>query len=352
MKTKMFMMITALLVVGLLPAGSFATIASLDFSWTPSPDCLSVVPFTSADIFNDGGTTTIASQYSCLGVNFSGAPVPYRFAGALTPLGIPDISGNPLGLATEPVNSPISIAFDIPQYWIYFDLFASLGCDGSSVPITLRDAGNSIISTSDVNLAPEVIVVSVAPPLGGRFVISSGTPFSSIDFGVTDCAGGYVIDNLTFTSLVAAPQNTPPHAIKTVSQSGWDVIVTDNSTDAEDAQPSLSVTVDCGNGTTKAGHGGDALTCTYAYAGSYVIRHKVKDTLGMAALSGNAPVSVPVKYTVSGKATRSNGTTAISGALLYLKVGTTAKYSTSTAADGTFTFRNVAPGGTSSKESY
>jgi len=350
MKTKKFIMIPALLVVVLLPAVSFAAAATLDFSWMPSADCLSVVPFTSADIFNDGGTTTIAGQYSCLGVNFSGAPVPYRLPGALTPLGKTDISGNPLGLATEPVTTPISIAFDIPQYWIYFDLFASLGCDGSSVPITLRDAGDNIISTSDVNLAPEVIVVAAAPPLAGRFVISSGTPFSSIDFDVTDCNGGYVIDNLTFTSLLPVPKNTPPVASSLVSKSGWDVIVEDTSQDAEDAPGAMTVTVDCGapqhpipNPNILTGHDGDIFTCTYTYAGSYVIRHKVKDSLGLAAFS-NAPVYVPVKYTVEGTITRSDGTTPIYGVILYLNNGTRNTNATSSRSDGTFRFTNVVPG--------
>jgi len=57
-------------------------------------------------------------------------------------------------------------------------------------------------------------------------------------------------------------------------------------------------------------------------------------------------VYVPVKYTVSGKVTRSNGTTAIGGVTLYLqKTGTTTKTNAaSSRTDGTYTFKNVAPG--------
>jgi hypothetical protein len=141
--------------------------------------------------------------------------------------------------------------------------------------------------------------------------------------------------------------NTPPVPSMTVAQSGWTVTVTDSSTDAEDAQSALSVTVDWGTGTTPStGNGGSTFTHTYTVAGNYVIKHKVKDTAGVATWSANASVYVPVKYSVSGKITRSNGTTAISGATLYLrKTGTTTKTNAAfSRTNGTYTFSGVAPG--------
>ncbi|MFZ5997491.1 MAG: PKD domain-containing protein, partial [Nitrospirota bacterium] len=56
-------------------------------------------------------------------------------------------------------------------------------------------------------------------------------------------------------SRTVVPQviNTAPAASRTITQNGWDVIVVDSSTDAEDAPSALTVTVDWGNGTTSSG---------------------------------------------------------------------------------------------------
>jgi hypothetical protein len=168
-------------------------------------------------------------------------------------------------------------------------------------------------------------------------VISAGTNLSPRTATLT--IGG-VSGSFSVTTMAV---NTPPVPSMTITKSGWTVTVTDNSTDAEDAQSALGVTVDWGSGSPSTGSGGSTLTKTYTVAGNYVIKHKVKDTAGAATWSANTSVSVPVKYTVSGKVTRSNGTTAIAGVILYLK-SATKTYAASSRTDGTYTFSNVAPG--------
>jgi PKD repeat protein len=146
-------------------------------------------------------------------------------------------------------------------------------------------------------------------------------------------------------SVLPVSRNIAPVASRTITQSGWAVTVVDSSTD--DATLSAgAVYIDWGNGTSSTGNAGDTFTKTYTVAGNYVIKHKVKDAAGVATWSANASVYVPVKYSVSGKVTRSNGTTAISGTTLYLrKTGTTTKTNAAASrTNGTYTFSGVAPG--------
>ena len=73
----------------------------------------------------------------------------------------------------------------------------------------------------------------------------------------------------------------------------------DSSTDSEDDQSARGVTVDWGTGSPSTGSGGSTFTHTYTVAGTYYIKHKVKDTAGVATWSANTSVCVPVKYAVS-----------------------------------------------------
>jgi hypothetical protein len=141
--------------------------------------------------------------------------------------------------------------------------------------------------------------------------------------------------------------NIPPTASATVSVNAWTVTIVDNSSDTESDPADFIVTVGCGSGGTIAPSatqpGGSTFTCTYTTAGSRYITHKVKDPDGATTFSPNQYVYVPIKYTVKGTVTRSDGTTPISGVTVYLNNGTRNTNSATTKTDGTFTFSNVIP---------
>jgi hypothetical protein len=211
-------------------------------------------------------------------------------------------------IAVSGINAPSPISITGGTYSINGGAYTSGG-----VTVNNGDTVTVRVMSSGINLSPRTATLTI----------------------------GGVSGSFSVTTMAA---NTPPVPSMTITKSGWTVTVTDNSTDAEDAQSALGVTVDWGSGSPSTGAGGSALTKTYTAAGNYVIKHKVKDSAGVASWSANTSVSVPVKYTVSGKITRSNGTTAIAGVILYLK-SATKTYAASSKTDGTYTFSNV-PAGT------
>ncbi|MGC2063412.1 MAG: PKD domain-containing protein [Thermodesulfovibrionales bacterium] len=137
--------------------------------------------------------------------------------------------------------------------------------------------------------------------------------------------------------------NAAPVAVKTITQSGFTVNVIDASTD-DATLPAGAVTVDWGNGTTSTGNAGTTISKLYTLAGSYIIKHKVKDAEGKVTWSANTQVTVPIKYTVSGSAMRLGGVIPVSGASIRLKSGTQVVKMTVTAANGTYTLNDVNPG--------
>jgi PKD repeat protein len=161
---------------------------------------------------------------------------------------------------------------------------------------------------------------------------------------VTGSTGGVTISPIH--QITAANMNTAPVAAKLAPViSGMTVTISDRSTDAEDPPGAMTVTVLCGNSTTVIGPDNSDLVCEYTTAGTYTIRHSVKDTGGLGSSSANVSVTVgsTSKYTVSGTITRQDGSP-ISGATLYLQIGTQAKYVATSATNGTFTFTNVLAG--------
>jgi hypothetical protein len=123
------------------------------------------------------------------------------------------------------------------------------------------------------------------------------------------------------------------------------VVVTDASTDPEG--DAVTVTVNCGNGTLKqTGAAGTVFTCTYTTPGTYIVKHSVKDPEGLGSASPNFSALIGAaasKVAVSGTLQKQDGTP-LSGATLYLQVGTQAKYvAVSAAGTGAFSF-NALPG--------
>jgi PKD repeat protein len=152
------------------------------------------------------------------------------------------------------------------------------------------------------------------------------------------------------TAFSLTSGNTPPVPAATMTQSGWNVAITNTSTDAQTATSALGVFIQCGYsaGTpsapvTVSGTGAGPFTCAYTTAGSYVIRMTVTDTAG-AKRSINIAASVPVKYSVGGSVMRLDGATPVAGASIRLKLGTQVVKMTTTNALGAYTLQNVLPG--------
>jgi len=90
---------------------------------------------------------------------------------------------------------------------------------------------------------------------------------------------------------------------------------------------------------------GRTISHTYTAPGTYLVKHGVKDNVPSPYVySGNTPVTVPTTVSVSGRVVRLDGITPVSSASMRLLQGTQVVKLTTTAADGTYTFTNVAPG--------
>ncbi len=149
-------------------------------------------------------------------------------------------------------------------------------------------------------------------------------------------------------NITTIRQNTAPTAVMLAPVvSGMTATISDRSTDAEDAPGAMTVTVNCGNNTVKTGPDHTDLVCTYTTAGTYTIKHSVKDTGGLGSSSANTSVTVgstSSRYSVSGTLTKQNGTP-IGGGYIYLQLAGVNKYiAISAATTGNFTVNNVVPG--------
>ncbi len=163
---------------------------------------------------------------------------------------------------------------------------------------------------------------------------------------VTDNTGAQTISPIRTVSAIST--NTAPTAVMLAPVvSGMTVTISDRSTDAQDAPGEMTVTVNCGNSTVITGPDNTDFVCTYTTAGTYIIKHSVKDTGGLGAMSDNVSVNVgssSSRYSVSGTLTKQDGTP-IAGGYLYLQLAGVNKYiAVSAATTGKFTFGSVAPG--------
>ncbi|MGC2062987.1 MAG: LamG-like jellyroll fold domain-containing protein [Thermodesulfovibrionales bacterium] len=172
--------------------------------------------------------------------------------------------------------------------------------------------------------------------------IYANSSVATVTLTVTDSTTGYKSAPYANTVLPVF-RNSAPTAAGTITQSGWTVTVIDNSTDLETAQSALEVTIDWGNGSTSTGNGGETFTKTYAALGTYIIKQRVRDEGRKLSYAANTAVTVPVKYAVSGKVLRLDGTTPVSGASIRLKKGATVVKMTTTNASGNYTLTDVLP---------
>ncbi len=121
----------------------------------------------------------------------------------------------------------------------------------------------------------------------------------------------------------------------------YTVSFTDQSVDGQDLQSSLRIAVNWGDGTQSTGSGGSTFAHTYATAGTYTITHTVMDRGGLSAAE-SGKTAVPQKFGISG--TVSHGAGPFQGVLMILKYNGNTKATTTTAADGGYSFTNVLPG--------
>jgi hypothetical protein len=218
----------------------------------------------------------------------------------------------------------------------------ALGAAGNQIDFTVTSACESAPCTyewicGDGSTEPGGATHTHTYPKAGNYLVA---------VKVADSTGALTMSPTR--QITAVSQNTAPVASKLAPVvSGMTVTITDTSTDAEDAPGAMTATVLCGNSTVATGPDNTNLACTYTTAGSYTIRHSVKDTGGLGNSSANVTVSVggsASRQTVSGTLTKQDGSP-VSGATLYLQVGTQAKYvAVSAATTGNFTFTNVLPG--------
>ncbi len=146
----------------------------------------------------------------------------------------------------------------------------------------------------------------------------------------------------TSRQVLPASRNAAPAASFDISVSGWTVTITDTSTD-DAGFPVNAVRVQWGDNTSSTGNAGGVFSKSYARQGSYIIRMSITDAEGRKVYAGNAQAIVPMKFTISGKAVRLDGTTPVAGASIRLMKGTSVVKMAATKADGTYTLSDVLP---------
>ena len=154
---------------------------------------------------------------------------------------------------------------------------------------------------------------------------------------------------VTRTVTLTAP-NVPPVAAGTCSWNGdtWTMIVTDTSSDPDDADLShLQVVVDWGDGGAKSAVPRLArpvsVTKVYTRVGTFPVSAKASDIRGGSSTYACPDPATPSYFTITGTV-RTSAASPIAGATVTLRRGTVAVASRSTASDGTYVFTNLKPG--------
>ena len=148
---------------------------------------------------------------------------------------------------------------------------------------------------NDKNISYQVNFTAAASAAGsylwdfGDGTTGSGQYISHVYTSTTPVTVTLTVGSQTGSRQVTpAAVNTAPVASKSAPVvTGMSVSLTDTSTDEQDVQADLNVTVNWGDGTSSTGNGGNTFTKTYAAAGTYTIRHSVKDTGGLVSSSAN-----------------------------------------------------------------
>ncbi len=167
--------------------------------------------FGAGDFSGSGGSRAIDTEYSPVGVRFELGGLVTTVGGGYNPDGSlntgTQVVLQSIAYTGYPV-SPVRIRFDRSQTYITFDLFAQIGTIGSAAPVTLRDAQGNIVRSFTLTYLDAILGGFSPTFLGGRFLVTSAIPFSSIEIGRTVEGGGWFFDNLAFE---------PEHLVRHVS---------------------------------------------------------------------------------------------------------------------------------------
>ena len=157
--------------------------------------------------------------------------------------------------------------------------------------------------------------------------------------------GTFYTSASTSQSVTPASVNQPPTAagLASATLSNYTVSFTDASTDPVLNSPNgiTSVTVNWGDGRGDSQAAGTVFTHTYAVASTYKILHTATDAARLSA-SETRTIAVPQKFSISGTVSHAAGP--FQGVLMILKYNGNTKATTTTAADGAYSFTNVLPG--------
>ena len=293
---------------------------------------------------------------TCHDKPFPGVYHPYKInvsAGSVTPPGIVDLDqacGQCHGGGTANVRTTGTIAVGSMSLTV-------ASATGFVAGQKIRIAGAGALYYDDQGLGKYADFDTYITSISGT-TITLDTGIGGVTTGVTNAD---VIQNATNserspyfskTNLAAFAENIHSSYVNTAPAAAflagtpfvadYLVTVTDASTD-DVAFPANAVTVNWGNGSASTGNAGSTFPKTYATAGTYNITLTVIDAGGLTS-SQVATVSVPTKYSISGRITESDGSTAIS-ASVYLKLnGITKATKTSSAVDGSYSFDSLNPG--------
>jgi len=195
---------------------------ALDFEGSPATG-----PFGSADWFGiislgecgfvfqfQDRARTLDDEYASLGLDLS--PVfPTLISGGFNPDGTGHAGDNSVLSSEAPSTecpaavsglAPLTLRFDYAQTDVAFDVFMNLAAFGTSFPVSLLDASGAPFDTFTLTVADAIIPGNA----GGRFQVSSATPFFGIQIGLTTTGGGPETGGFYFDNLQLLPEPSAP----------------------------------------------------------------------------------------------------------------------------------------------
>jgi hypothetical protein len=239
---------------------------------------------------------------------------------------------------------------------------------GTNYAVTFSSSVSSLTVTVDatVNCGADPFGVPLpCPPLAydwtwgdGTVAHGSGDPATHtyaaggtypITLVVTLQSGGLQVSPPVTRGVTLTAPNQAPIAAGTCSWNGdtWTMMVTDTSSDPDDADPDhLQVVVDWGDGAKSPVPRlarPQSVTRVYTRVGTFSVSAKAADTRGLSSSYGCPTPATPTYFSISGTV-KTAASAGIPAAIVVLKRGVIAVASKVTAADGTYAFPDLRPG--------
>lgn len=155
---------------------------------------------------------------------------------------------------------------------------------------------------------------------------------------LTVSLAGKTVGTVTRSVTTTQPY-TPPTAAATCTwnANSWTMQVVD-TTNTVGLAPPIQVVEDWGDGSTKTiTIPGATSTHTYGRTGTFTVTERVNDARLQTSSYVCPTLATPAYFTISGHVYRSNGTTAVSGAVVQIRLGATLVKTLYTDATGAFT---------------